>query len=76
MAVLVATWALLAMLARRLPAGSAKNLVTVLPACATAARRLRRDPRNAKVAVVIAIFWALSPIDVTPRAPADHRAPR
>ena len=67
--VLVATWALLAILARRLPPGAAKDLATVLPACATTARRLRRDPRvprRAKVAVVIALVWVLSPIDLIP----------
>lgn len=66
---LVATWALLAILARRLPAGAAKDLATVLPACATTARRLRRDarvPRRARVAVVIALLWVLSPIDLIP----------
>jgi uncharacterized membrane protein YkvA (DUF1232 family) len=68
-AVLVATWALLAVLARTLPAGAAKDLATVLPACATAARRLRRDPRvprKAKIAIVIALLWVLSPIDLIP----------
>jgi uncharacterized membrane protein YkvA (DUF1232 family) len=68
-AVLVATWALLAVLARTLPAGAAKDLATVLPACATTARRLRRDPRvprKAKIAIVIALLWVLSPIDLIP----------
>ena len=67
--VLVATWALMAVLARRLPPGAAKDLATVLPACATTARRLRRDarvPRRARVAVVIAFLWVLSPIDLIP----------
>jgi uncharacterized membrane protein YkvA (DUF1232 family) len=65
----VAIWALLAALARRLPAGAARDLATVLPACATTARRLRRDPRvprRARVAVVIALLWVLSPIDLIP----------
>src|SRR5262245_55875747 len=56
-------------LARRLPEGAAKDLATVLPACATTARRLRRDPRiprRARVAVVIALIWVLSPIDLIP----------
>jgi hypothetical protein len=67
--VLVVTWALLALLARRLPPGAAKDLATVLPACATTARRLRRDdrvPRSAKVAIVIALVWVVSPIDLIP----------
>jgi uncharacterized membrane protein YkvA (DUF1232 family) len=44
-------------------------LATVLPACATTARRLRQDPRvprSAKIAVVIALLWVLSPIDLIP----------
>jgi uncharacterized membrane protein YkvA (DUF1232 family) len=64
---LIATWALMAILARRLPPGAAKDLATVLPACATTARRLRRDPRvprRAKVAVVVALLWVISPIDL------------
>jgi uncharacterized membrane protein YkvA (DUF1232 family) len=67
--VLVATWALMVVLARRLPEGAAKDLATVLPACATTARRLRRDPRvprRARVAVVMALVWVLSPIDLIP----------
>lgn len=67
--VVVATWALMVVLARRLPEGAAKDLATVLPACATTARRLRRDPRvprRARVAVVIALVWVLSPIDLIP----------
>jgi uncharacterized membrane protein YkvA (DUF1232 family) len=67
--VLIASWALLAILARRLPAGAAKDLATVLPACLTTARRLRRDPRvprRAKLAVAFAGIWVLSPIDLIP----------
>ena len=66
---LLASWALLAVLARRLPPGTAKDLATVLPACATAARRLRRDPRvprRAKIAVAFAAIWVVSPIDLIP----------
>ena len=67
--VLIASWALLAVLARRLPAGAAKDLATVLPACLTTARRLRRDPRvprRAKLAVAFAGLWVLTPIDLIP----------
>jgi uncharacterized membrane protein YkvA (DUF1232 family) len=67
--VVIATWALLSVLARRLPPGAAKDLATVLPACATTARRLRRDPRvprRAKVAVALAGLWVLSPVDLIP----------
>ena len=68
-AVLVATWGIMAVLARRLPPGAAKDIATVLPACATTARRLRRDPRvprRARVALVIALLWVVSPIDLIP----------
>ena len=66
---IVASWTILGLLARRLPPGTAKDLATVLPACATTARRLRRDPRvpaRAKIAVAIAGLWVLSPIDLIP----------
>ena len=66
---ILATWALLAVLARKLPAGAAKDLATVLPACATTVRRLRRDPRvprRAKIAVAFAGLWVLTPIDLIP----------
>jgi hypothetical protein len=66
--VLAVTWAFLALLARRLPPGAAKDFATVLPACATTARRLRHDdrvPRSAKLAIVIALVWVVSPIDLS-----------
>ena len=68
-AVIAASWAALIVLARRLPPGAAKDLATALPACATAARRLARDPRvprRAKLAVGFAGLWVLSPIDLIP----------
>ena len=68
-AMLAASWVILIILARRLPPGLAKDLATILPACATTARRLRKDPRvprRAKVAVAIAGLWVLSPIDLIP----------
>src|ERR1700712_4340504 len=67
--VLIASWALMILLARRLPPGLARDLATVLPACVTTARRLRKDPlvpRRVKVAVAIAGVWVLSPIDLIP----------
>ena len=67
--VIVASWAVLVVLARRLPPGAAKDLATVLPACVTTARRLRKDPRvprKAKLAVGFAALWVLSPIDLIP----------
>lgn len=67
--VLVSSWALLVVLAARLPEGTLKDLVGFLPACATTARALRVDPRvprRAKLAVGFALVWVLSPIDVIP----------
>jgi uncharacterized membrane protein YkvA (DUF1232 family) len=66
---IIASWAVLILLARRLPPGAAKDLATVLPACATTVRRLRKDPRvprRAKLAVAFAGVWVLSPIDLIP----------
>lgn len=68
-AVIVVSWAVMIVLAKRLPPGSAKDLATVLPACVTTVRRLRTDPRvprSAKVAVAFAGLWVLSPIDLIP----------
>jgi uncharacterized membrane protein YkvA (DUF1232 family) len=68
-AVMVATWGLLILLARRLPEGTAKELARFLPACLTTVRRLRRHPavpRRAKLAVGFAGLWVLSPIDLIP----------
>jgi uncharacterized membrane protein YkvA (DUF1232 family) len=68
-AVVAASWIVMIVLARRLPDGLAKDLATVLPACVTTARRLRKDPRvprRVKVAVGFAGLWVLSPIDLIP----------
>ncbi|MDP9071059.1 MAG: YkvA family protein [Actinomycetota bacterium] len=68
-AVVLASWALLVLLARRLPAGPLKELAGFLPACVTLVRRLRTDPRvprRAKLVVVFAGLWVLSPIDLIP----------
>jgi uncharacterized membrane protein YkvA (DUF1232 family) len=68
-AVMVGLWALLVVLAARLPAGLLKDLAGFLPACVTLARRLRADPRvpfKAKAAVVLAGLWVLSPVDLLP----------
>jgi uncharacterized membrane protein YkvA (DUF1232 family) len=67
--VLVVSWGLLVVLARRLPPGTLKDLASVLPACVSTARKLRRDPRvprSAKLAVAFAGLWVLSPIDLIP----------
>jgi uncharacterized membrane protein YkvA (DUF1232 family) len=66
---MVALWALLVVLAVRLPVGLLKDLAGFLPACVTLARRLRADPRvpwQAKAVVVLAGLWVLSPIDLLP----------
>ena len=58
LAVVVASYVVLILLARRLPPGLLRDLVEFLPACVTTARRLRRSsavPRRAK-AVRIALF--------------------
>ena len=66
---LAASWIVMIVLARRLPPGLAKDLATVLPACVTTARRLRKDPRvptRVKIVVAFAGLWVLSPIDLIP----------
>jgi uncharacterized membrane protein YkvA (DUF1232 family) len=68
-AVIAVSWIVMIVLARRLPPGLAKDLATVLPACVTTARRLRKDPRvprRVKLAVGFAGLWVLSPIDLIP----------
>lgn len=68
-AVLMGSWAVMVLLAKRLPPGLLRDVAAFLPACVTAARRLRRDPRvptRAKVALVVAVVWVLSPIDLIP----------
>jgi uncharacterized membrane protein YkvA (DUF1232 family) len=66
---LLATWALLVVAAKRLPPGILKDLAGFLPACLTTVRRLRNDPRvppRAKLAILLAGLWLLSPIDLLP----------
>jgi uncharacterized membrane protein YkvA (DUF1232 family) len=68
-AVVLLSWAVLVLLARRLPPGTARELARFLPACVTAVRRLRHHPavpRRAKVALLVAGLWVLSPIDLIP----------
>jgi uncharacterized membrane protein YkvA (DUF1232 family) len=67
--VLLASWTLLVVLARRLPPGLLKDLAGFLPDCVTTAKRLRKDPRvprRARLAVGFAALWVLSPIDLIP----------
>ena len=62
-------YAVLILLAARLPPGLARDLASFVPDCVTTARRLRKDPRvprAAKIAVAFAGLWALSPIDLIP----------
>jgi len=66
---LVASWGVLVVLTRRLPAGLLRDLAAFIPDCITMVRRLRRDPRvprRAKIAVVVAGLWVASPIDLIP----------
>jgi uncharacterized membrane protein YkvA (DUF1232 family) len=72
-AIALAVWVLscvtMVLLARRLPPGALRDSVEFLPACVTTARRLRSNdavPRRAKLALLIAILWVLSPIDLLP----------
>lgn len=61
--------ALLVLLAKRLPPGLMRDVAEFLPACVTTARRLRREPgvpRRAKVALLVAMIWVISPIDLIP----------
>jgi uncharacterized membrane protein YkvA (DUF1232 family) len=67
--VVLASWGVLIVLAAQLPPGAVKDLAGFLPACVTLLRRLRRDPRvpaSAKVALLLAALWVLSPIDLIP----------
>ncbi|WP_440347914.1 YkvA family protein [Modestobacter versicolor] len=68
-ALVLLSWAVLVLLARRLPPGTARELARFLPACATTVRRLRRHPdvpRRARLALLVALLWVLSPIDLIP----------
>ncbi len=66
---LATSWLVMVLLARRLPPGLLRDVAAFLPACVTAARRLRgrpEVPRRAKIALFVAILWVLSPIDLLP----------
>jgi uncharacterized membrane protein YkvA (DUF1232 family) len=66
---LLASWAILIILAKRLPPGVLRDLAAFIPDCVTTVRRLRKDPRvprRAKIAVIIAGLWVASPIDLIP----------
>jgi uncharacterized membrane protein YkvA (DUF1232 family) len=69
LAVWAVACALMVLFAHRLPDGLLRQLVEFLPACVTTARKLRSDPavpRSAKIALLVAILWVLSPIDLLP----------
>jgi uncharacterized membrane protein YkvA (DUF1232 family) len=69
LACLIASWAVLLVLARRLPPGILRDLAAFIPDCVTTVRRLRKDPRvprRAKIAIIIAGIWVASPIDLIP----------
>jgi uncharacterized membrane protein YkvA (DUF1232 family) len=66
---LAVSWALMVILAARLPPGIVKDLAGFLPACVTTINKLRKHPavpRSAKIAIGFAGLWVLSPIDLIP----------
>src|SRR3954466_6193171 len=55
--------------ASRLPPGLMKQVAEFLPSCVATARVLRKDPavpRRAKIALLVAVLWVVSPIDLLP----------
>ena len=69
LALWVLSWVVMILFARRLPPGMLRDAAEFLPACVTTARRLRKHdavPRRAKVALLVAILWVVSPIDLLP----------
>lgn len=71
--VALAVWAVgclaMVLLAARLPDGLLRQVAEFLPSCVATARTLRRDPavpRRAKVALLVAVVWVVSPIDLLP----------
>jgi hypothetical protein len=72
-------WAVMVVLTRRLPLGLLREVTEFLPSCVTAARRLRRSPnvpRRARVALLVAVLWVVSPIDLIPKFLPGHRPTR
>ncbi|WP_233712262.1 YkvA family protein [Kribbella turkmenica] len=71
--VVVGLWAvscgLMMLFAHRLPDGLLRQVAEFLPSCVTAARALRKHPdvpRRARIALLVAALWVLSPIDLLP----------
>jgi uncharacterized membrane protein YkvA (DUF1232 family) len=65
----LASWVVMVVLAHRLPSGLLRDVASFLPACVTTARNLRGEPavpRRAKAALLVAVLWVLSPIDLLP----------
>jgi uncharacterized membrane protein YkvA (DUF1232 family) len=61
--------ALMVLLAHRLPNGLLRQVAEFLPSCVATARTLRRHPdvpRRAKIALLVAVLWVISPIDLLP----------
>jgi uncharacterized membrane protein YkvA (DUF1232 family) len=60
---------LMVLFAHRLPPGLLRDVAEFLPACVTTARTLRKHsavPRRAKMALLVAVVWVISPIDLLP----------
>jgi uncharacterized membrane protein YkvA (DUF1232 family) len=60
---------LMVLLAKRLPNGLLRQVAEFLPSCVATARTLRKNPdvpRRAKIALLVAVVWVVSPIDLLP----------
>ena len=69
LALWVVSCLLMVLFASRQPNGLLRQVAEFLPACVSTARSLRRHPdvpRRAKVALLVAIIWVISPIDLIP----------
>ena len=69
----VVLWAicclLMVVLASRLPPGLMRQVAEFLPSCVATARTLRHHPdvpRRAKIALLVAVAWVVSPVDLLP----------
>jgi uncharacterized membrane protein YkvA (DUF1232 family) len=65
----VVSWMVLILLARTLPPGVARDLAAFIPDCVTTVGGLHKDPRvprRAKIAMLVAGLWVVSPIDLIP----------
>jgi uncharacterized membrane protein YkvA (DUF1232 family) len=61
--------ALMVLLAHRLPNGLLRQVAEFLPSCVATASTLRKHPdvpRRAKIALLVAVVWVISPIDLLP----------